>query len=578
MIRSQRRISSHLFSEFRFIGDILGLLLLATTAWAEPNCQQAELSKAALATYDFESPPPSITLSANETVTLTEVRVRQQRVFQEETPWFKRLANRYHWQTRAQVLQEALPFAVGEQITARQLAEAERILRAKPYLFEAAVVVSQRCAGGDGVHVRLDVIARDVWTLNPRLIFSRSGGENEFGIGLSDTNWFGTGTAFSVGYIEDEDRSGVSVFYIDPNLAGSRWSLGSYLFNNDDGHLVDVTLERPFYALDTTYTLGANVRDHKREEGLYFLGDELVEFEAETKSTSLFGGRLLRRTDRSVSRLIAGVNYTEETFEFPTGFPDPATDRNFVYPYIAYQQMADQFVERVNLDRIQRTEDIALGTTLYAELGYAADALGSDGDHWIYKAHGRHTRWLSDTALTSVGFELNGRRDLDNDRNENVVASAYAAFRQNHHERFSFLARGAFHYTDNLTVDRQLLLGGARGLRGYPNRYQTGDRGYLVTLEERYYSDLYPFEMFRLGAAVFVDIGRVWYHDTAPAWVPTNRSGDEFDTLANIGVGLRLESTRTRRDRILHIDFAVPLVDGPNVKGVEITLVAKRSL
>ncbi|MEM1230521.1 MAG: hypothetical protein AAGI15_08295 [Pseudomonadota bacterium] len=545
------------------------------------GCEVRALSEQAFADYDFESPPPSLILEGEERVRVTELRVRQQRVFQEETPWFKRLANRYHVQTRERVLTESLPFDLGDAINARHLAEAERILRLKPYLFEAAVVISRRCAGADGLdEVRVDVIARDVWTLNPRLVLTRTGSQTDFGAGVSDSNWFGTGIAASIAYISDEDRSGISVVYQDQNLLGSRWRLNSLLIDSDDGHLADIILERPFFALDTRYSLGMRVRDNRREQGLFFLSDELFEFDVDAQFAALYAGRQLYRSKRAIGRVLAGVAHSDQRFEFPTGFPggDPDVDRRFTYPYLAYQQVADQFVERVNLDRIQRTEDIALGTALYAEVGYAPDAFGSDGDHWLGNASLRHTRWLSRRALMSIGGRFEGRYDRDERRSEEVIASAFAAFQFNHAQRFSLLARGSYFYTNNLPVDRQLLLGGDVGLRGYPNRYQSGDRGYLLTVEERYYSDLYPFEMFRLGAAVFADVGRVSYRNDAPAWVPAERSADEFGTLANVGFGLRLESTRTRRDRILHVDFAVPLVDGPNVKGLEVTVVAKQSL
>jgi hypothetical protein len=99
----------------------------------------------------------------------------------------------------------------------------------------------------------------------------------------------------------------------------------------------------------------------------------------------------------------------------------------------------------------------------------------------------------------------------------------------------------------------------------------------FVELEERYYSDWFPFGLFRVGLAAFVDVGRAWFRDEAPAWVP-ERNGDHFGTLANVGVGLRLESLRTRRDRVLHIDLAHPLVEGPGVDSLQLTLSAKRSL
>jgi hypothetical protein len=39
-----------------------------------------------------------------------------------------------------------------------------------------------------------------------------------------------------------------------------------------------------------------------------------------------------------------------------------------------------------------------------------------------------------------------------------------------------------------------------------------------------------------------------------------------------------LESTRFRGDTVLHLDVAAPLRDGPEVRGVEVTLTAKQSL
>jgi hemolysin activation/secretion protein len=143
-------------------------------------------------------------------------------------------------------------------------------------------------------------------------------------------------------------------------------------------------------------------------------------------------------------------------------------------------------------------------------------------------------------------------------------------------DNWRFFARLDYRPTRNLPLDTQLTLGGDNGLRGYPNRYQIGDRSVLASLEQRYYSGAYPFGLFRVGYAAFVDVGRAWFEDEPPAWVPA-REGRHFDTLSNVGVGLRLESVRTRRDRLLHIDFAKPLVDGPGVNTWEFTITAKQS-
>ena len=147
---------------------------------------------------------------------------------------------------------------------------------------------------------------------------------------------------------------------------------------------------------------------------------------------------------------------------------------------------------------------------------------------------------------------------------------ANVRLRDRQSQRFALFASLGLTWTDHLTPDNQLLLGGDTGLRGYPLRYQLGDRRFLLSLEERYFSDLYVAKLMRVGAAVFADVGRAWF--------PNNPTGHEFGVLGDIGVGLRLESTRTQSGNLLHIDLAFPLVDGPRVKGLQLLLNVKQSL
>ena len=92
----------------------------------------------------------------------------------------------------------------------------------------------------------------------------------------------------------------------------------------------------------------------------------------------------------------------------------------------------------------------------------------------------------------------------------------------------------------------------------------------MFSIEERYFSDLYLFNIFRVGAAAFVDVGRAWF--------PGDSSSGEYGVLADVGVGLRLESTRTQSGRIHHLDFAFPLQGGEHVDGFLVVLTVKESL
>jgi outer membrane translocation and assembly module TamA len=73
-----------------------------------------------------------------------------------------------------------------------------------------------------------------------------------------------------------------------------------------------------------------------------------------------------------------------------------------------------------------------------------------------------------------------------------------------------------------------------------------------LTVEQRYFSDLYLLRTLRLGGAVFADSGRVW--GTPPLAAPN------LGFLSDVGLGLRLGSSVF--GNITHIDLAFPL-NGP---------------
>jgi hypothetical protein len=77
-------------------------------------------------------------------------------------------------------------------------------------------------------------------------------------------------------------------------------------------------------------------------------------------------------------------------------------------------------------------------------------------------------------------------------------------------KRWLFYAAASGDMLTHPDVLDMLLLGGDNGLRGYPLRYQAGDKRALLTLEERLYANAFVWNLFRVGAAAFVDVGRAW--------------------------------------------------------------------
>ena len=511
-------------------------------------------------------------LEPRRTYTTGRVRIVIQPVFDPDDPHennvLYRWADRLHADTRPSVIREAILFRTDEPVTLSEMRESERILRAKPYLYDARVLPRRLC----GERLDIDVVARDVWTLLPEADFARSGGDNSYGYGLTDTNLIGTGHTLSLFYEKDPDRDGTGVYYLDPNLRGSRVMLETLLENNSDGSRRLLALGQPFYSLDARRAWGLRGEEIDLEQGLYRFGDKFAEFAQDYRSVGVLAGVSSGEHNGRTWRWLAGFDYEKRTFSPVQGEipPNPLPqDRTLAYPWLGVASVEDRFLTSTDVDLIHRTEDLDLGRAYEAKLGYSSSAFGGVHDRLVFR--GAYTDGVrrEHHDLLFVRASLDGYWNFDSNRSEGVYAKAYAAYRQQQAGHFGFAATAEGVVAHNLFGDQQLLGGGDTGLRGYPSRYQWGNRSYLLTFEERYFSDLYIARIVRVGVAVFVDVGRTWF---------SGADGDGYGTLADAGVGFRFESTRTRQDRVLHVDFAFPLVDGPDVQSMQILLVVKQRL
>jgi hemolysin activation/secretion protein len=151
--------------------------------------------------------------------------------------------------------------------------------------------------------------------------------------------------------------------------------------------------------------------------------------------------------------------------------------------------------------------------------------------------------------------------------NSIVQASARYYLRQTENRLLTLAARVTA--GNNLDGDRQVLLGGDNGLRGYPQRYQAGESSAIFTAEERFFTELYPWRLFRVGWAAFFDVGRV--SGTDP------RAARSLGTLADVGVGLRLSSPRASGKSVVHIDLAFPLNGDPTIDTMQLVVETKSS-
>ena len=192
---------------------------------------------------------------------------------------------------------------------------------------------------------------------------------------------------------------------------------------------------------------------------------------------------------------------------------------------------------------------------------------GSDRNAWIIEA-GAQTGFGT-TMKNSLLLSSSIATRIEDDGLQNSMLNVGARYYRRQSERRLFFASVGATYGHNLDVDNQILLGGDSGLRGYPLRYRSGDTSALLTLEQRYFTDWYPFRLFRVGGAVFFDAGKTW-NSRYP-------SLQKDELLRNVGFGLRLANARSGQNRMTHIDVAFPLDGDNSIKDVQFLIETRKS-
>lgn len=475
-----------------------------------------------------------------------------------------RLANKLHIRTKANVVRQQLLFKSGDPYSQRLIDESARILRSARYLYDASV----RPVGFKDGRVDIAVTTRDVWTLNPGLSFSRKGGENTVGVEIEELNLLGTGTDLELSRISGVDRDSTMIEYKDRHVFDSWVRVRAAYADLSDGSYKALEVERPFYSLDTRWTAGLLTADDAHVEPLYDLGKVVEEFASHEKYASAFLGWSDGLRDGWVRRWRLGATYDEIEFSelpgsvLPNLVPD---NRKLVYPWLSFELVQNDFDKFRNHDQIGRTEDFHLGARLSALLGFADQAFGADRSALIFSAKASHGSGSADSAALLLSSSLNGRVESGELRNTVLDGSARYYIRQS--ERRLFFATLEASVGRALDLDTQILLGGDNGLRGYPLRYQGGEARALLTVEQRYFTDWYPFRLFRVGGAAFFDIGRTWGESP----VSTRSQG----LLKDIGIGLRFGNSRSGLGNIIHVDLAFPLDGDSSIEDVQILLETK---
>src|SRR5262245_36147609 len=471
---------------------------------------------------------------------------------------FYRAANAIHIQTRPGVVERRLLFKTGDRVSVHAIEETERLLRSYRIFYDVSIVP---VAVHGGV-VDIEVRTRDTWTLQPGFSASRTGGANRTNFGITETNAFGTGILLGVNRFSDADRTGVVYQAQDPH-AFDGWTNINYSYSQlSDGLNRTASITRPFYALDTRWAAGATASNDNRLNKLFENGSTTAQFRHRSDAADAFGGFSEGLVGKWVQRYSIGMSYQKDAYSEEAGQPAPAqlpADQKLIAPYLRYEVVQDAYERYKNLDLIERPEYFVMGLQSSVQLGRSSTALGSTQQLWIYNAS------VSDGfRLPSGGIllgSLSGIGQTGYGPVDKQAISSSVKFYSHPDSRTLVFFSLAGDILKDATSTTQLTLGGDTGLRGYPRGYQSGDYRTVFNAEYRIYTDWYPVRLFRVGGAVFYDLGR--------AGGGPNSNTEHTNWISDVGVGLRILNARTAFGNVLHIDLAFPLTYDPNIKRVQ---------
>ncbi|QIR16269.1 hypothetical protein HBH39_16115 [Shewanella aestuarii] len=486
-------------------------------------------------------------------------------IFDESKPdsfFIHRWANYLHTNTTEHTILNNLPFAEGELVSDRELAEAQRLLRREPYIRDAQITRTEKdphATEDEGDTVLVETW--DNWSLLPTVSYSKSGGNTKYSFGVKEDNLMGLGIKTDVKYKVDKDRTGYKFAFDMPLTFIKHSNISANFYDNSDGQATQLSFNKPFYSLDTQHSYGAYWTDELRNDTISQNGEDIAFFAHQINYTSVSYGYLLDKTVNDLSRITFGLVQDKHEFENLNDYPDMTLpyNRDFIYPWIGYEYLQDDYKVFNNVYLIHTNEDINLGWHHKVSIGFETNDI-ADGASLGYHINLSSQRgWQTDNQLLILN--LAGQADIQTSKKDFYNIGLTAEYFYLISPKWTAYSKARISTSANNYLDRPFALGDETGIRGYPNDYQYGDNQWLFTAELRNYPNINLYQLAELGWAIFSDVGQ--------AFGGPDELNEVSGIIGSIGIGARIYSSKSSYGNIAHIDIAKPFTSGAEVNSWE---------
>lgn len=482
-----------------------------------------------------------------------------------------RWANAIHIDTKQLTLENEAAFFLDKcNKNFADMAELERHLRSRKYLRDAKVKSDESVEN-------ITVTTWDNWSLMPTVSFGRQGGESTYSFGIKERNLLGLGIDAEIETYKNSQRKGYKVKTTIPLFSKKNIDLKLRFADNDDGTQQSLFLQKHFasFYTDNAYLLGFN--EESRNDTIYQNNDELAIFSHDISYKNAEYSWLNFNSENSLVRYRVGITEDQHKFSYADNADDNPNspllpqDRDFVYPWIGFDYIEKNFKKLTNIHLITQIEDFNHGWQFSSRLGI------SDGEKensaWaLFQAEINKGFEIHDDALVLLNIALNG--DIYDQQENRILLNINTEYFYNFNASWGYYLNNINVISNNQYLDSPVTVGGDTGLRGFPLEYQHGEHSVKFTNEIRYYPYINLFKLFDLAGAAFLDTARTF--GTIKALGMKENAEDGW--LYSVGVGARLYSPHSAGNhQVIHIDFAFPQSDNPDIDNFEIRVEAKQS-
>nr|MBN2277686.1 hypothetical protein [candidate division Zixibacteria bacterium] len=458
--------------------------------------------------------------------------------------WIYRWANKLHIYTRSYVVSREVLQKPGEPFSRELADETERNLRALRFISTASVEFGIDPSGRNIMRV----VTTDVWTLTGGFSVHRNSGEVTYQLALKETNLLGTGQYIDMNYFfRDFDEDYAHLTFSERRLFGTRHYLELFYDESPAVGLKALFFGKPFYSLNSRFQYQLYLADINRRDDFYS------------------GGKIIGQDDVSGSEITAHANYRfgnysqKVTAGMEISYQDTRISNrrlyeenlNFAFPSDSVFWKIEpsavignyHYVKTKRINEIDNIEDIALITSASVGYGWVIDA-GSG--HKLLNHINISNRYSAKPGCNYFFMTFDWDWWLDGPVDFRKRQHYSILYYNNRLPWLTIMMRGSYTRDWRQDDSRALYLGENNGVRGYNKNFQDGDRRFVFTLENRFFSGLEVFTT-HLGVVQFFDMGQSW------------SSGDEFQVhnmLWSVGAGLRLGVAKFSGSKVVRVDFA----------------------